>query len=176
MSTSADDDVAAKSGFLCMYMSSHPDTLTAYIKYQGGVAGAVSAPKLEAINTKNMTLSYIPGKTKTGDRKQVVVAFKPPLSGYNEVKGRMLGMKADAQEALGMVRLYESTCVGLDNSNNTDQNTEVDDISTSSESSLARHHYVACVLIPCLPSFTHCSKNHLGQLAWFYAPAYIEGY
>jgi hypothetical protein len=27
------DPVAAKSGFLCMYMSNHPDTLVSYVKY-----------------------------------------------------------------------------------------------------------------------------------------------
>ena len=48
-----------------------------------------------------MTLSY---KTKTGGEGSVRVQFEPPLSGYEEVKPRLLGMKAEAQEGLGMVR------------------------------------------------------------------------
>lgn len=32
------------------------------------------------------------------------IKFEPPLSGYEEVKPRLLSMKADAEEALGMVR------------------------------------------------------------------------
>jgi hypothetical protein len=44
-------------------------------------------------------------KTKDSAAKpQVVrVAFDPPLTGYEEVKPRLLGMKADADEALGTV-------------------------------------------------------------------------
>jgi hypothetical protein len=48
-----------------------------------------------------MTLSY---KTKDGGgTKVVVVPITPPLSGYDDVKPRLLGMKAQAQEGLGMV-------------------------------------------------------------------------
>lgn len=47
-----------------------------------------------------MTLTY---KRKNGQSNVVKVPFKPPLSGYDEVKPRLLGMKAEAQEALGMV-------------------------------------------------------------------------
>ena len=32
------DPVAAKSSFLCMYMSSHKDTLASYVIYHGKVA------------------------------------------------------------------------------------------------------------------------------------------
>lgn len=32
------DPVAAKSSFLCMYMSNHKDTLVSYVIYHGGVA------------------------------------------------------------------------------------------------------------------------------------------
>ena len=50
-----------------------------------------------------MTLTY---KTKTGSaEKEVRVQFDPPLSGYDEVKPRLITMKVDAEEALGMVRL-----------------------------------------------------------------------
>jgi hypothetical protein len=40
----------------------------------------------------------------SGDEKITVrIEFEPPLSGYEEVKPRLLSMKADAEEALGMV-------------------------------------------------------------------------
>lgn len=50
-----------------------------------------------------MDLEY---KTKDSPNSpQVVrVEFDPPLLGYEEVKPRLLGMKADADEALGIVR------------------------------------------------------------------------
>jgi hypothetical protein len=36
--------------------------------------------------------------------QNVRIEFDPPLLGYEEVKPRLLGMKADADEALGIVR------------------------------------------------------------------------
>ena len=55
-------------------------------------------------------------KSSTGTSKpQVVrVEFDPPLIGYEEVKPRLLGMKVDADEALGTVRPkfpFDSLCV-----------------------------------------------------------------
>lgn len=50
-----------------------------------------------------MTLTYSVKGTK--EKKIVQVPFDPPLSGYEEVKPRLLGMKAEAQEGLGMVSL-----------------------------------------------------------------------
>jgi hypothetical protein len=47
-----------------------------------------------------MTLQYT---TKAGGDKSVVVPFDPPLAGYEEVKPRLLAMKVDAEDALGMV-------------------------------------------------------------------------
>ena len=37
--------------------------------------------------------------------KEVVIQFQPPLSGYHDVKPRLLEMKALAQEGLGMVSI-----------------------------------------------------------------------
>jgi len=48
-----------------------------------------------------MTLTY---QIKSGGNGQVHVPFNPPLAGYDDVKPRMLSMKAEAQEGLGMVR------------------------------------------------------------------------
>jgi len=43
--------------------------------------------------------------SSSGDEKiSIRIEFEPPLSGYEEVKPRLLSMKADAEEALGMVR------------------------------------------------------------------------
>lgn len=40
---------------------------------------------------------------KNGNKKVVLIPINPPLSGYEDVKPRLLAMKADAQEGLGMV-------------------------------------------------------------------------
>jgi hypothetical protein len=55
-----------------------------------------------------MDISY---QTKSsGDGKtRIRIKFDPPLSGYEEVKPRLLSMKADAEEALGMVRIAATT-------------------------------------------------------------------
>jgi hypothetical protein len=50
-----------------------------------------------------MTLAYSVKGTK--EKKAVQVAFDPPLAGYEEVKPRLLSMKSEAQENLGMVSL-----------------------------------------------------------------------
>ena len=41
---------------------------------------------------------------KSSKPRVVRVEFDPPLLGYEEVKPRLLGMKAEADEALGTVR------------------------------------------------------------------------
>ena len=46
------DPVADKSGFLCMYMSNHPDTLVSYVRYWGKVSEQVSSAEMTAIDTK----------------------------------------------------------------------------------------------------------------------------
>lgn len=46
------DPVAEKSGFLCMYMSNHPDTLVSYVRYWGKVTEQVTTAKLVSIDTK----------------------------------------------------------------------------------------------------------------------------
>ncbi|KAI0354497.1 hypothetical protein OH77DRAFT_506099 [Trametes cingulata] len=94
------DPVAEKSGFLCMYMSNHPDTLVSYVRHWGKVSEHVVSAKMTAIDTKGMDLTY---QTKGGATKQVRITFDPPLAGYEEVKPRLLSMKADAEEELGMV-------------------------------------------------------------------------
>lgn len=43
---------------------------------------------------------------KTGEKKEVRILLEPPLKGYDDVKPRLLEMKAIAQENLGMVMQY----------------------------------------------------------------------
>ncbi|KAG1720384.1 hypothetical protein EDB19DRAFT_1647161 [Suillus lakei] len=100
------DPVASKSGFLCMYMKNHPDTLVAYVKYFGKVEGNVLTAKMSSIDTKGMTLVY---ELKSGQSNTIRVSFDPPLSGYEEVKPRLLSMKAEAQEGLGMLKAPQIT-------------------------------------------------------------------
>ena len=45
------DPVADKSGFLCMYMSNHPDTLVSYVRYWGKITAQVSSAKMNGIDT-----------------------------------------------------------------------------------------------------------------------------
>ncbi|KZT66485.1 hypothetical protein DAEQUDRAFT_758710 [Daedalea quercina L-15889] len=105
------DPVASKSSFLCMYMSNHPDTLVAYVKHWGKVADDVSGAKMTSIDTNGMNLTY---KTKAGGpEKEVRVQFDPPLLGYEEVKPRLISMKVDAEEALGMARAPQITTFRL---------------------------------------------------------------
>jgi hypothetical protein len=43
---------------------------------------------------------------KDKSKKVVVVPIEPPMKGYEDVKPRLLEMKAFAQEGLGMVRSW----------------------------------------------------------------------
>ncbi|KAK7039398.1 DUF2470 domain-containing protein [Favolaschia claudopus] len=95
------DPVAEKSGFLKMYMSSHPDTLVGYAKWYGKVTEPITSAEMSAIDTKSMTLTC---KLKDGSVKVVPVPIEPPLKGYDDVKPRLLEMKAISQEGLGMIK------------------------------------------------------------------------
>jgi hypothetical protein len=46
------DPVASKSAFLCMYMKNHPDTIVAYVKYFGKVAGNVVTAEMKSIDSQ----------------------------------------------------------------------------------------------------------------------------
>ncbi|KJA15915.1 hypothetical protein HYPSUDRAFT_47975 [Hypholoma sublateritium FD-334 SS-4] len=95
------DPVAEKSGFLKMYMSNHPDTLVAYAKWFGKVKEVITSAEMSAIDCNSMTLSCT---LKNGSKKDVRVPIEPPLKGYEDVKPRLLEMKAFAQEGLGMIK------------------------------------------------------------------------
>ncbi|KAK7039411.1 DUF2470 domain-containing protein [Favolaschia claudopus] len=98
----SNDPVAEKSGFLKMYMSNHPDTLVAYAKWYGKVKEPITSAEMSAIDTKSMTLTCT---MKDGNKKAVRVLIEPPLAGYEDVKPRLLEMKALAQEGLGMIKV-----------------------------------------------------------------------
>ncbi|KAF8966130.1 hypothetical protein BDZ97DRAFT_1658107 [Flammula alnicola] len=100
------DPVAEKSGFLKMYMSNHPDTLVAYAKWFGKVKEVITSAEMSAIDTKSMTLTCT---LKGGAKKEVRVPIEPPMSGYDDVKPRLLEMKAFAQEGLGMIKAPKIT-------------------------------------------------------------------
>ncbi|KAJ6558279.1 hypothetical protein B0H19DRAFT_946226 [Mycena capillaripes] len=102
----SEDPVAAKSGFLKMYMSSHPDTLVGYAKWYGKVSEPISSAEMSAIDSKSMTLTCT---LKNGSKKVAVVPIDPPLSGYEDVKPRLLEMKAISQEGLGMIKSPQIT-------------------------------------------------------------------
>jgi len=102
MSASKEDSVKPKSGFLCTYMSNHPDTLVAYVRHQGKVTEEVQSAKMTSIDQQGMTLSYKLAASPSTEQS-LRVKFDPPLSGYDEVKPRLLSMKLDAEESLSMV-------------------------------------------------------------------------
>ena len=52
------DPVAAKSSFLCMYMSNHPDTLVSYVRHWGKVKEKVKSAQMLAIDTKVRVLEF----------------------------------------------------------------------------------------------------------------------
>jgi len=104
------DPVAEKSAFLGMYMSNHPDTLVAYAKWFGKVNEVITSAEMSAIDTKSMTLTCT---MKGGPKRDVRVPIDPPLSGYEDVKPRLLEMKALAQEGLGMIKAPKITSFDL---------------------------------------------------------------
>lgn len=105
------DPVKARSSFLSSYMSSHTDTLVAYVIYFGKVKETPTTAKMASIDQKKMDLSY---QVKGSEEwKSVSVEFDPPLSGYEEVKPRLMQMKADAEEQLGMAKTPPLTTFSL---------------------------------------------------------------
>ncbi|KAG8682631.1 hypothetical protein FRC08_014840, partial [Ceratobasidium sp. 394] len=96
---SKDDIVASHSGFLCRYMSHHQDALVAYVKYFGEVKGNVTSARMTAIDSKSMSLEYVEG----GRTQNVRLLIEPPLEIYDEVKPRLIAMREEAIEGLGMI-------------------------------------------------------------------------
>jgi len=94
------DPIADKSQFICTNMSSHPDTLVAYVKYFGKVQEKVTDANMTAIDRNGMTLAY--KESGSTASKNLRVDFIARLSRYDEVKPCLISMSADAQEALRM--------------------------------------------------------------------------
>ncbi|KAG2356731.1 hypothetical protein BDR07DRAFT_1463885 [Suillus spraguei] len=85
------DPVASKSGFLCMYMKNHHS--------QCQISRESSGQRAH----HQCEMSSIDFKLKSRQSNTTRVSFDPLLSGYEEVKTRLLSMKAEAQEGLGMI-------------------------------------------------------------------------
>ncbi|KAG2356739.1 hypothetical protein BDR07DRAFT_1463887 [Suillus spraguei] len=92
------DPVASKSGFLCMYMKNHHSQCQ--ISRESSGQRAHHQCEMSSIDFKGMTFVY---KLKSRQLNTTRVSFDPLLSGYEEVKTRLLSMKAEAQEGLGMI-------------------------------------------------------------------------
>ncbi|CAE6435962.1 unnamed protein product [Rhizoctonia solani] len=93
------DVIGSRSGFLCQYMSAHQDTLVAYVKYFSQVDGDVTSARMTAIDSKSMTLEYV----ADGKTQRTNVVFDPPIEVYDEVKPRLIAMREEALEGVGMV-------------------------------------------------------------------------
>ncbi|KAF9065929.1 hypothetical protein BDP27DRAFT_1331304 [Rhodocollybia butyracea] len=102
----AGDPVAEKSAFLRMYMSNHPDTLVAYAKWYGQVSKPIISAEMTAIDTIYFASMTLGCKMKDRKIKEVRVPIDPPMTGYDDVKPRLLEMKAIAQEGLGMAGIF----------------------------------------------------------------------
>ncbi|KIK45557.1 hypothetical protein CY34DRAFT_523989 [Suillus luteus UH-Slu-Lm8-n1] len=100
------DSVASNSSFLCMYMKDHTGTLVAYVRYFGKVEDDVVTAEMSSIDSKGMTLLY---ELKSGISKSIQVPFDPLLSEYDDAKPRLLSMKAEALEGLGMLKAPQLT-------------------------------------------------------------------
>jgi hypothetical protein len=111
-----EDPVAGRSGFLCTYMSQHPETLLAYVFHheKGSAIQDAKNPRMASISTREMVIEY----TLAGSKRQSKVGllsqadvisflwkipFHPPLAGYDEVRPRLVAMKHEAEEGVGMV-------------------------------------------------------------------------
>ncbi|KAG1795030.1 uncharacterized protein HD556DRAFT_1526788 [Suillus plorans] len=100
------DSVASNSSSLCTYMKDHPRTLVAYVKYFGKVQDNVVSAEMSGIDSKGMTLLY---KLQSGVSNTVRVPFKPSLPGYDGAKPRLLSMKTEALDGLGMLKVPKLT-------------------------------------------------------------------
>ncbi|KAJ6516848.1 hypothetical protein C8R47DRAFT_1206057 [Mycena vitilis] len=104
------DPIAAKSSLMKTYLSSDPDAAVVYAQWYGKVSEPIASAEMSAIDSKSMTLTC---NLKNGSKKDVVVAIKPPFADYEDVKPRLLEMKAISQEGLGMIKPPQITSFHL---------------------------------------------------------------
>ncbi|XP_006456581.1 hypothetical protein AGABI2DRAFT_122469 [Agaricus bisporus var. bisporus H97] len=95
------DPVAEKADHLRMYMSNHPETLFAYAKWYGNVGEIIKKVEMMNIDVQGLLLRCT---LKAGGKIDVYIPITPPLKSYEDVKPRLLEMKALAQEGLGIVK------------------------------------------------------------------------
>ncbi|KAG8756957.1 hypothetical protein FRC11_004901, partial [Ceratobasidium sp. 423] len=92
------DIIGSRSGFLCQYMNHHQDTLVAYVKHFGKVDAGVTSAHMIAIDSKGLTLEYV----ADGKTQRINIVFNPPIEVYDEVKPRLIAMREEALEGVGM--------------------------------------------------------------------------
>lgn len=98
------DPVADKSTFLCMYMSNHPDTLVAYVRYWGKVGEAVESARMTAIDSKVCRRACVLLSSRKADETMtftsswalMVLALKGMTLSYN-LKGAGSGAKKEVR-------------------------------------------------------------------------------
>ncbi|KAH7923683.1 hypothetical protein BV22DRAFT_566183 [Leucogyrophana mollusca] len=95
---------------LRLYMNHHPDMLVACVKYFGKVNGDVTTAEVDSIDTKGTTLTY---KLRSGENQSVRIKFDPPLTGFQDVKPRLLSLSKEAQKCLGMTEAPQITTLRI---------------------------------------------------------------
>lgn len=87
-------------------MKDYTGTLVAYVRYFGKVEDDVITAEMSSIDSEGMTLLY---ELKSGISKSIRVPFDPLLSEFDDAKPRLLSMKAEALEGLGMLKAPQLT-------------------------------------------------------------------
>lgn len=78
-------------------------TNLAYVRYFGNIDNATKAT-FKSLDSRSFTLDYeLPDDTKV---HQAVIFFKTPLQKREEIRVVLEAMAKEAEEALGLVRLY----------------------------------------------------------------------
>nr|A0A384XG60.1 RecName: Full=Strobilurin A biosynthesis cluster protein r1 [Strobilurus tenacellus]ATV82111.1 hypothetical protein [Strobilurus tenacellus] len=95
------DPIVDKSAILKSELSKQPETLIAYAKWYGKVAGPITGVDLSAIDAKSLTLICT---LSDGSKQQVRIELSPPLARYEDAKPRLLEMKTRALEGLGLTK------------------------------------------------------------------------
>ncbi|OZJ05424.1 hypothetical protein BZG36_01653 [Bifiguratus adelaidae] len=98
-----DDPIVPHSAGISAYMSGHPATNLAYVKYFGKRPDAVSA-QFQSIDSKGFTLSFTDSHGQTG---QVRAHFKTPLTKREEIRPVLQDMAKEAETALGLPSTLE---------------------------------------------------------------------
>ncbi|KAM0205353.1 hypothetical protein ACHAPQ_005417 [Fusarium lateritium] len=92
----SNDDEVRRNRILSHMNKEHTREISYYLRHYTRLsASAASSPTLKDIDLNGMTI-------KSHDGKNHYVPFTPPLSGWAEVKGRIIEMANTARESLGL--------------------------------------------------------------------------